>query len=126
VKKINLVQAVKLDIKKNSNYSPDQYNIRTNFSQENSKEDKKLIVLNKGRDFESSCILTVTYDIEQNHLGICFENSPFKIYIYEGVSLEVYSKFLVSESLGRALNDLIKPIYHYWVVDDIVEYVNSF
>ena len=58
---------------------------------------------------DSSAILTVGYDARNRLLKVRFRSG--RAYYYVGVPNAVYRRLLASESMGRFINDVIKPAY---------------
>ena len=58
---------------------------------------------------DSSVALTVGYDDQRHVLKVRFRNG--RAYYYLGVPPAVYRSLLAAPSLGRYLNEVIKPAY---------------
>jgi lysyl-tRNA synthetase class 2 len=58
---------------------------------------------------ESSVLLSVGYDAERRILKVRFRNG--RVYAYLDVPPHVHRQLLAAESLGRYLNEFIKPQY---------------
>lgn len=56
--------------------------------------------------YESSTIKVSEYNFKKNQLIITFHSGA--IYMYEDVNKDVYEKFSLAESQGKALNEHIK------------------
>jgi hypothetical protein len=62
-------------------------------------------------EIKSSNLKSASYDTETAHLTIVFNNGS--IYEYENVPWELFTKFRMSESQGKFLNQKIKGTYSY-------------
>lgn len=63
----------------------------------------------------SNCFHKVAYNFKTNNLTVQFKQKGKKggVYAYSGVSQELYSKFVSSESLGRFFLKNIKPRFNF-------------
>lgn len=60
---------------------------------------------------KSSTIDSIYYATTTNELMVTFKNGT--TYTYYDVTLEDYLTMITSESIGKALNQIIKPKYKY-------------
>lgn len=63
---------------------------------------------------ESSSISEVGYDPETAELQVRFKRSP-KVYVYQGVSQEVFDQLMASPSKGGFVNREIKSVYPFYI-----------
>lgn len=62
-------------------------------------------------EINSSNLKSASYDTESSLLTVVFNNGS--IYQYENVPWELFTKFRMSESQGKFLNQKIKGTYSY-------------
>lgn len=63
---------------------------------------------------ESSAIDDISYDEDARQMRVTFTTG--RIYIYLGVSIEVYEAFATADSLGRHFNAHIRDQYEHYEV----------
>lgn len=63
----------------------------------------------------SSNVASVGYDINDQVLEVEFKTGA--VYRYEKVPPQVHSDVVHAESIGKAINTLVKPYYAYWKVN---------
>jgi hypothetical protein len=63
---------------------------------------------------ESSSISEVGYDPETAELQVRFKSSP-RVYVYQGVSQDVFDRLMASSSKGGFVNREIKRVYPFYV-----------
>lgn len=63
---------------------------------------------------ESSNISEVGYDPERAELQVRFKSSP-RVYVYQGVSQEVFARLMASPSKGGFVNREIKNVYPFHI-----------
>jgi hypothetical protein len=63
---------------------------------------------------DSSSILEVGYDPGSAELHVRFKSSP-SVYVYRGVSEEVFDRLMASPSKGTFINREIKNVYPFHV-----------
>jgi hypothetical protein len=69
-----------------------------------------LIILREGLNFKSSMINTLTYDPDHGSLGVQFKKQKHvnNLYLYEDVSMDLFTKLLFADSIGGYFNREIK------------------
>ena len=64
--------------------------------------------------YDSSLVRESVYEYETKQLTIVF---PSAMYHYHGVSVEDYNEFVLSDSQGKALNNIIKTKYEFTKIE---------
>lgn len=75
------------------------------------------MILSQTTMVKSSTIESMHYSNETNELMVTFKNNL--TYTYQGVTYEDYLKLIMSDSIGKSLNQVIKGKYKYEKHDDL-------
>lgn len=62
---------------------------------------------------QSRNVESVGYDAETAELHVRFRSSP-TIYVYQGVSLDVYDRLMIAPSKGGFINQEVKNSYPFY------------
>lgn len=63
----------------------------------------------------SSNIKTADYDRQKRELYLTFINRPRWKYVYYNVPINIWTRFIKSQSKGQYFNDVIRDAYKYRV-----------
>ena len=66
---------------------------------------------------ESSNVASIAFDQSSSELHVKFNAGGH--YAYKGVSIQTFGSMLAAESVGKFLNENIKPLFSFVQVDDV-------